>query len=85
MITPGKRHLAIDETMNKKENTSTQDGAQRALSSYLSPLATFALSFGYAVGGGAFVMPGKLFLPGAGPLGTVIAVFIGALVMMIIA
>lgn len=35
-----------------------------------SPVAAIALSFGYAVGWGAFMMPGRAFLPGAGPLGT---------------
>ena len=52
---------------------------------YLSFLGALALSFGYAVGWGAFVMPGTTFLPSAGPLGTVIGVFFGALAMGIFA
>ena len=55
------------------------------LSRYLSTLGALALSFGYAVGWGAFVMPGTSFLPGAGPLGTVIGVLFGALAMGIFA
>ena len=51
----------------------------------LSALAVWALSFGYAVGWGAFVMPGAKFLPDAGPLGTVIGVVLGALAMVVIA
>ena len=43
------------------------------LKPYLSPLNVWALSFGCAVGWGAFVMPGTTFLPIAGPLGTVLA------------
>ncbi|MBQ6007915.1 MAG: hypothetical protein IJL17_05205 [Kiritimatiellae bacterium] len=39
------------------------------LSAYLSPVAVLALSFGYAVGWGAFVLPGTIFLPSAGPAG----------------
>jgi CheY-like chemotaxis protein len=52
---------------------------------YMSSLGALALSFGYAVGWGAFVMPGTTFLPSAGPLGTVIGVLLGALAMGIFA
>ena len=55
------------------------------LGAYLSPLAVIALSFGYAVGWGSFVMPGTTFLPGAGPLGTVIGILIGAVAMSVFA
>ena len=51
---------------------------------YLSPAGAWALAFGCAVGWGAFVMPGTTFLPIAGPLGTVIGMVIGALIMLII-
>ena len=50
----------------------------------LSPLAIWALAFGCSVGWGAFVMPGTTFLPIAGPLGTVIGIAAGALVMLVI-
>lgn len=53
-------------------------------SSYLSPLAVWALAFGCSVGWGAFVMPGTTFLPIAGPLGSVIGLLIGALFMLVI-
>ena len=43
---------------------------EKSTKPYLSPVAAIALSFGYAVGWGAFMMPGRAFLPGAGPLGT---------------
>ena len=55
------------------------------LEPYLSPLAVLALSFGYAVGWGAFVMPGRVFLPGAGPLGTFLGITAGALAMIVFA
>ena len=54
------------------------------LKPYLSPLNVWALSFGCAVGWGAFVMPGTTFLPVAGPLGTAIGMAIGGIVMLII-
>ena len=52
---------------------------------YVSILTAWGLSFGYAVGWGSFVMPATSFLPGAGPLGTLIGIFLGTLVMAIIA
>ena len=54
------------------------------LDSYLSPITVWALSFGCAVGWGAFVMPGTTFLPIAGPIGTVLGMAVGGLVMLII-
>jgi len=51
---------------------------------HLSMLSAWGLSFGFAVGWGAFVMPGAEFLPAAGPFGTVIGVVVGALAMAII-
>ncbi|MBR1815339.1 MAG: amino acid permease [Lachnospiraceae bacterium] len=54
------------------------------LEKYLSPISVWALSFGCAVGWGAFVMPGTTFLPIAGPLGTALGIAIGAVVMLII-
>ena len=50
----------------------------------LSTFAVWGLSFGFAVGWGAFVMPGAAFLPDAGPLGTVIGILVGAAVMAVI-
>ena len=51
---------------------------------HLSMFAAWGLSFGFAVGWGAFVMPGAEFLPNAGPLGTVIGILVGALAMAVI-
>lgn len=56
----------------------------RNLKKYLSPLGVWALAFGCAVGWGAFVMPGTVFLPAAGPLGVAIGMAVGAFVMLII-
>ena len=50
----------------------------------LSPIAVWALAFGCTVGWGSFVMPGTTFLPTAGPLGTVLGLAIGAVIMLII-
>ena len=65
----------------KETNTDKQAGLRR----YLSPLGAWALGFGCAVGWGAFVMPGTVFLPKAGPLGTVLGMAVGGLIMLLIA
>ncbi len=48
-------------------------------------MGAWALAFGCAVGWGSFVMPGNTFLPIAGPIGTVLGIGIGAVIMLIIA
>ncbi|MBQ9543824.1 MAG: amino acid permease, partial [Clostridia bacterium] len=63
-------------------NKSQTKTAGRA---YLSTLGAWALAFGCSVGWGSFVMPGTTFLPLAGPVGTVLGIVLGALVMFIIA
>ena len=61
--------------MDKQDtNTAVKSGLKR----YISPLGAWALSFGCAVGWGAFVMPGTTFLPMAGPLGTALGIAAGA-------
>ncbi len=66
------------------DNPSNTKPSETGLSQYLSPVAVWALSFGCAVGWGAFVMPGTAFLPIAGPIGTTIGLLIGSLVMLVI-
>ena len=64
-------------------NSVSNPGGEK-LQRYLSPLQAWAMSFGCAVGWGAFIMPGTTFLPIAGPLGTLIGLGVGALVMFVI-
>ena len=66
------------------KNDSESEKGVSGLGRYLSPLSVWALSFGCAVGWGSFVMPGTTFLPKAGPLGTALGIFAGAVVMFII-
>ena len=56
----------------------------KELDRYLAPADVWAMAFGCMVGWGAFVMPGTTFLPVAGPAGTLIAMALGAAVMLII-
>ena len=74
-------HRKEGRLMNEREASCEK---QKELKQYLSPLAVWALSFGCAVGWGAFVMPGTTFLPIAGPLGTVLGILAGGLIMLII-
>ncbi|MBQ9487955.1 MAG: amino acid permease [Selenomonadaceae bacterium] len=69
------------EENHKAEHVVINDSR---LNKYLSPINIWALSFGCAVGWGAFVMPGTTFLPIAGPLGTALGMAVGALVMLVI-
>ena len=66
------------------DNLNEANTGEKGLARYLSPVAAWALSFGCAVGWGAFVMPGTTFLPIAGPVGTAIGMLIGSLVMLVI-
>ena len=50
----------------------------------LTPLNVWSLAFGCVIGWSAFVMPGTVFLPNAGPLGTLIAMELATMVMLII-
>ena len=61
-----------------------QEKKVKALDRYLMPGDVWALAFGCMVGWGVFAMPGNTFLPVAGPLGTLIAMLVGMVIMMII-
>ncbi|MBQ6472345.1 MAG: amino acid permease [Victivallales bacterium] len=50
----------------------------------LSTLDVWAMAFGCMVGWGAFVVPGSTFLPVAGPMGTIISLAIGLVIMLIV-
>ena len=65
------------------DTENSRPGSSR-LDRYVTPLAAWALAFGCAVGWGAFMMPGSTFLPQAGPLGTVLGIVIGGIIMVII-
>ena len=54
------------------------------LSRYLTQTDVWGMAFGFIIGWGAFVMPGTTFLPAAGPGGTVLAMAISTLIMIII-
>lgn len=51
----------------------------------LSALAVWGLSLGCAVGWGAFMVPANLFIPTAGPMGTVLSMIFSTILLLIIA
>ena len=67
-----------------KETTSAPNSAAR-LQPYLSPLAVWALSVGSAIGWGSLVVTSGSYLSQAGPLGSIIGLLIGFLMMLMVA
>ena len=57
----------------------------KPLDRYLSGIDVWAMAFGCMIGWGVFAMPGTTFLPVAGPLGTMMSMLIGMVIMLIIA
>ena len=55
------------------------------LAKFLTPFGVLALTLGCCIGWGSFVMPGTTFLPTAGPVGTIVAIFLSAIVILVIA
>ncbi|MBR1485911.1 MAG: APC family permease [Synergistaceae bacterium] len=64
-------------------NTNEEQKQNFRFSRKLTVFDAWTLSFGGVIGYGAFVMPGTVFLKGAGVLGTLIAMQIGAFLMLI--
>lgn len=73
--------------MNKlqQEDKMTNSVPSKPLDRYLSKTDVWGMAFGCMVGWGMFAMPGTTFLPVAGPAGTLIAMAIGMIIMLIIA
>ncbi len=65
-------------------NTPNDNGNGASSTNLLSPINVWGLSLGCAVGWGAFMLPGNLFLPNAGPVGSIIAIALGSVIMLII-
>ena len=69
----------------KNKNDLKQSENRNSLKRQLNPMHVWAIAFGCVIGWGSFINPGKKFLPNSGVAGTAIAMFLGALVMIIIA
>ena len=69
--------MAANQIPEMKQN-------EPGLRKQLSPMHVWAIAFGCVIGWGSFINPGKKFLPNSGVAGTAIAMFLGAVVMMIL-
>ena len=65
------------------ETSSAANGATK-LRPYLSPLAVWALSVGSAIGWGSLVVTSSSYLSQAGPLGSIIGLLIGFVMMLMV-
>ena len=61
----------------------SDDKHQIGLQPHLSPMAAWALSVGTAVGWGSLVVTSNTYLNHAGPLGTIIGLVAGAVLMLL--
>ena len=66
-------------------NGNSGTGKNSGNFAYLSLFTAIALSFGYSVGWGSFVLPGSTFLPNAGPAGSIAGFLLGTLAMIVLA
>ena len=66
-----------------KRTSATDQPAKLEL--YLSPLAVWALSVGSAIGWGSLVVTSSSYLSQAGPLGSVLGLLIGFVMMLMVA
>ena len=64
--------------------TSSATNQATELRPYLSPLAVWALSVGSAIGWGSLVVTSSSYLSQAGPLGSIIGLFIGFVMMLMV-
>ena len=64
--------------------TSSTSNETTKLKSYLSPLAVWALSVGSAIGWGSLVVTSSSYLSEAGPMGSVIGMLIGFVMMLMV-
>lgn len=81
----GGGNLMDDQLGGKSATQGGLNSDNGKLTRYLSPLGAWSLAFGCAVGWGAFIMPGTTFLPTAGPMGTIIGMLAGTVLMLVIA
>ena len=67
------------------EKQKPESGKSTTLQPYLSPLAVWALSVGSAIGWGSLVVTSRTYLSQAGPLGSILGLLIGFVMMLMVA
>ena len=66
------------------DDRSTSADNKGSLQPYLSPLAVWALSVGSAIGWGSLVVTSRTYLSQAGPMGSVLGLLVGFLMMLMV-
>ena len=69
----------------KETRIEATTGNATKLEPYLSPLAVWALSVGSAIGWGSLVVTSSSYLSQAGPLGSILGLVIGSVLMLMVA
>ena len=69
----------------KEASSGAGNPATAKLQPYLSPLAVWALSVGSAIGWGSLVVTSRTYLSQAGPLGSILGLLIGFVMMLMVA
>ncbi|MBR3239010.1 MAG: amino acid permease [Oscillospiraceae bacterium] len=67
------------------EKQAASAGKSNGLQPYLSPLAVWALSVGSAIGWGSLVVTSQTYLSQAGPMGSILGLLIGFVMMLMVA
>jgi len=67
------------------ENPNPAEAGKTKLTPYLSPLAVWALSVGSAIGWGSLVVTNNNYLLNSGPLGSVLGLIAGLILMLMVA
>ena len=63
----------------------SNDAGKYGLKPYLSPLSVWALSVGSAVGWGSLVVTSSTYLSQAGPMGSILGLLVGFVMMLMVA
>ena len=66
------------------DNQNPESGKDTSLHPYLSPLAVWALSVGSAIGWGSLVVTSQSYLSQAGPMGSILGLLIGFVMMLMV-
>ena len=71
--------------MENNAPAANNEAASSGLQPYLSPLAVWALSVGSAIGWGSLVVTSRTYLSQAGPLGSILGLLLGLVMMLMVA
>lgn len=77
--------LFMDNLVREQITLDQGEQERRGLKPFLTPVGAWAFSLGTAIGWGSLVVTSNTYLLQAGPLGSVIGLAVGALIMLVVA